>query len=41
MGVPRAAKRYRNGHRVRQLAGTFGTETVRVPRARIKDETGK
>ena len=34
-------KGYRNGHRERQLTGTFGTETVRVPRARIKDETGE
>ena len=25
---------YRHGHRDRQPAGTFGTETVRVPRAR-------
>jgi putative transposase len=36
-----AAKGYRHGHRERQLTGTFGTETVRVPRARIEDETGK
>ncbi len=36
-----APKGYRHGHRERQLTGTFGTETVRVPRARIKDETGK
>lgn len=35
------AKGYRHGHRERQLTGTFGTETVRVPRARIKDEAGK
>ncbi|MBL4557761.1 MAG: transposase [Rhodobacteraceae bacterium] len=35
------AKGYRHGHRERQLAGTFGTETVRVPRARIEDDTGK
>jgi putative transposase len=35
------AKGYRHGHRERQLTGTFGTETVRVPRARIEDETGK
>ena len=28
------AKGYRHGHRERQLIGTFGTETVRVPRAR-------
>ena len=36
-----AAKGYRHGHRERQLTGTFGTETVRVPRARIEDETGR
>jgi putative transposase len=36
-----AAKGYRHGHRERQLTGTFGIETVRVPRARIEDETGK
>jgi putative transposase len=36
-----AAKGYRHGHRERQLTGTFGTETVRVPRARIEDDTGK
>ncbi len=35
------AKGYRHGHRERQLIGTFGTETVRVPRARVPDETGK
>jgi putative transposase len=35
------ASGYRHGHRERQLTGTFGTETVRVPRARIEDETGK
>jgi transposase-like protein len=35
------AKGYRNGHRDRQLVGTFGTETVRVPRARIETEEGK
>jgi transposase-like protein len=35
------AKGYRHGHRDRQLTGTFGTETVRVPRARIEDEEGK
>lgn len=32
---------YRHGHRDRQLTGTFGTETVRVPRARIEDDAGK
>jgi putative transposase len=35
------AKGYRHGHRERQLTGAFGTETVRVPRARIEDDTGK
>lgn len=34
-------KGYRHGHRTRQITGTFGTETVRVPRARIKHEEGK
>lgn len=34
-------KGYRHGHRDRQLVGTFGTETVSVPRARIEDEKGK
>ena len=34
-------KGYRNGHRDRQLVGTFGTETVSVPRARIENEEGK
>lgn len=34
-------KGYRHGHRDRQLTGTFGTETVSVPRARIADEEGK
>lgn len=33
-------KGYRHGHRARQLTGTFGTETVRVPRARIDDGAG-
>ena len=35
------AKGYRNGHRDRQLVGTFGTETVRVPRGRVEDADGK
>lgn len=35
------AKGRRNGHRERQVVGTFGSETVKVPRARIIDETGK
>lgn len=34
-------KGYRHGHRECQLVGTFGTETVSVPRARIKDDDGK
>ena len=34
------ARGYRHGHRDRQLTGTFGTETVRVPRARIENEAG-
>lgn len=32
---------YRHGHRERHLTGTFGTETVNVPRARIKGAQGK
>lgn len=35
------AKGYRHGHRERQLTGTFGTETLRVPRARVEDDRGK
>ena len=35
------ANGYRHGHRERQITGTFGTETVRVPRARIEDDAGK
>jgi len=31
---------WRNGHRDRQVIGTFGAETVRVPRARIAREDG-
>ncbi len=34
-------KGYRHGHRERQLIGTFGTETVSVPRARLEDDAGK
>jgi putative transposase len=34
-------KGYRNGRRERQLVGTFGTETVSVPRARIEGEDGR
>lgn len=36
-----AVKGYRHGNRDRQIIGTFGTETVSVPRARIEDEAGK
>lgn len=35
-----ARKGYRNGRRERQLVGTFGTQTVSVPRARIEGEDG-
>ncbi len=30
-----------NGHRTRQVIGTFGAETVKVPRARVIDDAGK
>lgn len=36
-----AVKGYRNGTRDRQITGTFGTETISVPRARIEEEDGK
>ena len=36
-----AAKGYRHGHRDRRITGTFGTETISVPRARIEDDAGK
>ena len=32
---------YRHGHRERQLMGTFGPVTVRVPRARLEAPDGK
>jgi len=32
---------YRHGHRERHLTGTFGPETVNIPRARVKGEDGK
>ena len=35
------AKGYRNGHRDREIVGTFGPETVRVPRARITGDDGR
>ena len=30
-----AVKGYRHGHRDRRITGTFGTETISVPRARV------
>ena len=35
-----APKGYRNGHRNRQLIGTFGQQRVSLPRARLIDEGG-
>ncbi len=35
-----APKGYRNGHRDRQLIGTFGQQRVSLPRARLIDEGG-
>lgn len=32
---------HRNGHRTRQVVGTFDAETVNVPRARLIDEAGR
>jgi transposase-like protein len=32
---------HRNGHRERQLLGTFGPMTVSVPRARVRVSDGK
>jgi putative transposase len=32
---------HRNGHRERQIIGTFGAETVRAPRARLLDGQGR
>jgi transposase-like protein len=32
---------HRNGHRARQVVGTFGAETVMVPRARLVDDRGE
>ncbi len=36
-----APKGYRNGHRHRQLAGTFGALTVSLPRVRLLDGDGR
>ena len=35
------ARGHRHGHRERQLIGTFGTETVKVPRARLVEDEGQ
>jgi transposase-like protein len=35
------ANGYRNGHRERQVIGTFGVETVKAPRARMIDDAGR
>ena len=35
------ARGQRNGHRERQVIGTFGAETVKVPRARMIDDAGQ
>ena len=35
-----AKKGYRHGRRDRQITGTFGTQTISVPRARIEDDAG-
>jgi putative transposase len=35
------ARGHRHGHRTRQVIGTFGAETVKVPRARMIDDAGK
>jgi transposase-like protein len=35
------AKGQRNGHRERRIIGTFGAETVKIPRARMIDEDGR
>ncbi|MET4102190.1 transposase-like protein [Roseovarius sp. MBR-78] len=36
-----AVKGYRHGHRDRQITGTFGSETISVPRVRVEDEAGR
>src|SRR5256885_3497176 len=40
-GQPVAEAGHRHGHRERQLMGTFGPVTVRVPRARLETPDGK
>ncbi len=39
--TPTGAAGHRHGHRERQLLGTFGAATVRVPRARLVGSNGK
>ena len=39
--ICRGARGHRNGHRERQIIGTFGAETVKVPRARLVDDRGE
>lgn len=36
-----AVKGYRHGQRDRRITGTFGTETISVPRARVENQDGK
>jgi transposase-like protein len=36
-----AVKGYRHGQRDRRITGTFGTETISVPRARVENKDGK
>ena len=40
-GRPVVGAGHRHGHRERQLMGTFGPVSVRVPRARLKTSDGK
>ena len=40
-GRPLVGAGHRHGHRERQLMGTFGPATVRVPRARLETSEGK
>src|ERR1700716_3707475 len=40
-GGPVVGAGHRHGHRERQLIGTFGPVTVRVPRARLETSDGK
>ena len=40
-GGPVVGAGHRHGHRERQLMGTFGPVTVRVPRARLETSDGK